>query len=339
MPTIPFFSIVMGAYNTGKYIPDAIDSVLQQTYSDWELIIVDDGSTDNTGRILDKYAERDYRIKVFHQRNSGSVGSPRNSALKYVSGEYIQLLDSDDILSKDLLEKHKQRITETESDIVVPMLFIFDDNGKYIRKWCGINNDTNMSISGFEAFELSISWNIHGCNTIKSDIVKSIQWETEIPVEEVSSRKFFYASKKVSFSNGIYYYRSNHESITHSKLYRPKMYNGVKTKYNIYLFTLEKCMKKKIIKRCAKLFLQSLVQNQQIFNREKSNLVKVDRIDVRNILINMYKKVNLIVLWQAKSKYTHFYILSLKSYNLFSFLVLLGYKLKKVCIHKDPSSL
>lgn len=96
-------SIIMPAYNSEKYISEAIESVLSQSYTDWELIIVDDGSIDRTSKIIDKYAEKDSRIKAFHRKNSG-VSAARNFALDNICGEYVTFIDSDDVYHTERLK-------------------------------------------------------------------------------------------------------------------------------------------------------------------------------------------------------------------------------------------
>lgn len=96
-------SIILPVYNGEKYLTSAIDSVLSQTYSDWELLIVDDGSVDESAAISDDYAGKDSRIKVFHRPNGG-VNSARAKGVDNASGEYLAFLDADDIFSPDALE-------------------------------------------------------------------------------------------------------------------------------------------------------------------------------------------------------------------------------------------
>lgn len=93
----------MPAYNSEKFVSQAIESVINQTYSEWELIIVDDGSTDQTGKIVDEFSKNDSRIKVFHQSNKG-VSSARNYALERVTGDYVTFLDSDDVYHSERLK-------------------------------------------------------------------------------------------------------------------------------------------------------------------------------------------------------------------------------------------
>lgn len=114
----PLFSIVVPAYNSAKFIDKCIDSVLKQTCSDFELILVDDGSKDDTFAICNSYAEKDSRIKVIHKDNGGHT-SARNEGLKASIGSYILFLDSDDWLNVKTLELCRYEITANDSDIVI----------------------------------------------------------------------------------------------------------------------------------------------------------------------------------------------------------------------------
>lgn len=110
-------SVLVPAYNVKQYLPRCLDSILSQTYGNFEVILIDDGSTDGTGVICDTYADRDARIKVFHQENQG-ISATRNLCLKYASGEYIQFVDSDDWIEPDMLESMYKKAVEQNADIV-----------------------------------------------------------------------------------------------------------------------------------------------------------------------------------------------------------------------------
>ena len=97
-------SVIMPAYNSENYVSEAIESVCKQSFADWELLIVNDGSTDHTPEIIEKYAQKDSRIKVFHRKNEG-VSMARNFALNQVRGEYVTFIDSDDVYHIDRLKK------------------------------------------------------------------------------------------------------------------------------------------------------------------------------------------------------------------------------------------
>lgn len=100
----PTISIIIPVYNVEPYLERCVDSILAQTSKDFELIMVDDGSTDGCGKICDNYAKMDSRIKVIHQ-NNGGLSAARNTGLNHATGEYVYFVDSDDFVSPVLLEK------------------------------------------------------------------------------------------------------------------------------------------------------------------------------------------------------------------------------------------
>ena len=111
-------SVIMLTYNRENLVPRAIESILAQIYQDFEFIIVDNGSTDYSGRIADEYAERDARIRVIH-RERGNIGSGRNTGLAAARGEHITFIDDDDWAEPDFLEFLFDLITENNADIAI----------------------------------------------------------------------------------------------------------------------------------------------------------------------------------------------------------------------------
>ena len=101
-------SVIVPVYKVEKYIHKCVDSIINQTYKNLEIILVDDGSPDECGKICDEYAEKDNRIIVIHQKNSGQCVA-RNMGLKKMSGEYVAFVDSDDYLEKRLFTKDARR--------------------------------------------------------------------------------------------------------------------------------------------------------------------------------------------------------------------------------------
>ncbi len=114
----------MPAYNSEKFISESIESVINQSYIFWELIVVDDGSTDRTGQIIQSYIKQDSRIKYFFQKN-GKQGKARNLGLKFAQGELIAFIDSDDIWLKSKLEIQLLEIKMTNSTMVFSRSFCF----------------------------------------------------------------------------------------------------------------------------------------------------------------------------------------------------------------------
>ena len=109
-------SIIVPIYNIEKYLPRCLDSILAQTYKNLEVILVDDGSVDNSGMIADKYARNDQRINVIHQVNKG-VSAARNAGLDLATGDYIGFVDGDDYIEKDMYERLLFNAIKYKADI------------------------------------------------------------------------------------------------------------------------------------------------------------------------------------------------------------------------------
>ena len=110
-------SVIVPIYNVEKYINRCIDSIIEQTYTNLEIILVDDGSTDNSGSICDEYAKKDNRIKVIHKENGG-VSSARNVGLDTAIGQYITFVDSDDYIEKKYCEILLKTLKKQKADCV-----------------------------------------------------------------------------------------------------------------------------------------------------------------------------------------------------------------------------
>jgi len=104
-------TVIVPIYNLERYIHTCIKSVLVQSYSDWEMILVDDGSPDNCGRICDEYALLDSRIRVIHKQNEG-LSEARNSGIKIAKGDFVTFLDPDDYFEKDCLKTFAENAVE-----------------------------------------------------------------------------------------------------------------------------------------------------------------------------------------------------------------------------------
>ena len=111
-------SIVVPVYNVEKHLDNCVISVLNQTYSQWELMLVDDGSSDNSGAICDKYSRSNPQIRVIHQQNAG-VSAARNQGIEHANGQYIAFLDADDTLPEDSLEILIHSIIDSNADIAM----------------------------------------------------------------------------------------------------------------------------------------------------------------------------------------------------------------------------
>lgn len=114
---IPTFSVIIPVYNVEQHISRCLDSIISQTCADWEVILINDGSTDSSGTICDTYSQQDERIKVRHQQNKG-VSSARNAGLEIASGEYISFIDPDDWIEQDMYQTLGEHIKNKDIDIL-----------------------------------------------------------------------------------------------------------------------------------------------------------------------------------------------------------------------------
>lgn len=132
----PLVSVIVPVYNTEEYLPRSIESIREQTYAELEIILVDDGSTDRSGKICDDYAVKDERIWAIHQSNQGIIAA-KKAALRECHGEYVMFVDSDDWIEKELLETMLDRLLETNASLVCSNVFI-DENGGTIENRNGM---------------------------------------------------------------------------------------------------------------------------------------------------------------------------------------------------------
>ncbi len=128
-------SVIVPVYNVAQYLPKCLDSIINQTMKDIEIICVDDGSTDNSGKILEKYAKKDHRINIIEKKNGG-LSSARNAGLNVATGEFITFIDSDDWVDERFCEKLYDSITKNNADISICAVHQFDNR-------TGENDDSN----------------------------------------------------------------------------------------------------------------------------------------------------------------------------------------------------
>ena len=154
-------SVIVPIYNTEKYLARCIESILCQTYTNLEIILVDDGSTDKSGDICDFYARKDNRVKVVHKKNGG-LSDARNYGLKYATGEYISFVDSDDYITENLYTDLLPYM-EQKYDMIKFKIAKVDEQGNVLEK-----NYTPLfeEKSGEEAFDI----------LYKADVMTEVAW-------------------------------------------------------------------------------------------------------------------------------------------------------------------
>lgn len=118
IPEYPLISVIVPVYNVERYLDQCMDSLVRQSYINLEIVVVDDGSTDSSGKKCDAWAERDSRIRVIHQANKGLAGA-RNAGLDVARGDYIGFVDSDDYTLPDMFSTMMRNMQESEADLSI----------------------------------------------------------------------------------------------------------------------------------------------------------------------------------------------------------------------------
>lgn len=160
-PVQNLVSLIMPAYNAEEYIARSIDTALAQSFTDMEVIIVDDGSTDQTGKIIRWYKERYPQVKIFSQPNGGQA-SARNTGIRQAAGKYIGFMDNDDMLRPDMIEKLYGAITENDCDIAMTSVYMLREEGYVEMTTYPMEENRAVSIDDFFDRYITLSpviWN------------------------------------------------------------------------------------------------------------------------------------------------------------------------------------
>ncbi len=215
-------SVIVPVYKAERYLGECVDSILNQTYESFELILVDDGSPDNSGKICDEYAKKDERVKVIHKENGG-VSSARNTGIDNAKGEYITFVDSDDVVDRQYLELMYKRIKETKSDMCFCHFDRFDEEvyveyKETIPEFLTIDFDDEKFINFANSF-FNLKKNVFGsaCRILfKKPIVNMLRFNTKIKISEdlVFTLNAIFNSRSIcSIQNVLYHYRTNFASV------------------------------------------------------------------------------------------------------------------------------
>lgn len=313
-------SVIVPVYKVEKYLPKCIESIINQTHKNIEIILVDDGSPDNCGKICDEYAQRDERIKVVHKENGG-LSSARNAGLDIVTGKYISFIDSDDYIAENFIDYMYSVLKKENVDVV---------QCNYTR-----NELTNISevneeilvISSEKAIENLNSAELHGkyvivCNKLyKYSIYKNLRF----PIGKVNEDVYVTylaldrANKVAIISAELYFYRITPSSIM-EKTFSIKRYDALegyeneinyfKKKSNVSLYKTAAVIYQKILK-------EYYLNTQKYVEEDKQqNLKMLTKKSRKNLpVVLSYSGINL----RNKMKYI-----------LFCFWPALYYKL--ICI-------
>lgn len=216
-------SVIVPVYKTEKYLDKCVESIVNQTYENLEIILVDDGSPDNCPKMCDEWAEKDKRVKVLHTENKG-VANARNTALHQASGEYIMFADSDDFLEPDMVDFLLKKILFEKADIVV-CGYYGDEYDETVLD--NITREQALRQICQGSFVYGVLWNkIYRSEILKDIVMPNLVCSQDLPYNYLAFKK---AKKIVSYKDKKYHYRLNNISTTHSK-FKAGAFDAIKSR-------------------------------------------------------------------------------------------------------------
>lgn len=207
-------TILIAVYNTGKYLRKCLDSLLRQTYTDFQAICIDDCSDDESPAILRDYASRDSRFEIIRLEHNCGQAHARNIGLRQAKGELVCFLDSDDWLSDNALAEAASAFdSHPLADCVLFRVVNVEENGEETM----YPMDYSQVFTGPEAFELSLTWKIHGVYMVRTSIHQKYPYDETCHSysDDNTTRLHYLCSREVRSCYGIYYYRQHASSTSH----------------------------------------------------------------------------------------------------------------------------
>lgn len=289
-------TIVIPVYKVEKFLCRCIDSILNQTYSKLEIILVDDGSPDKSGEICDRYANRDERIKVIHKKNGG-LSDARNAGTKIATGKYITYIDSDDYVSNDYIETLYSTLKKYDADICVCDLIMTDVENISLHKEKSIEIEFDY-ISAIERMLYQTLFDTNACGKLyPTYIMKNILYPKGKLYEDLfTTYRVFGAVKKVVYINQKkYYYWQNPDSIMHN-VFNKRMFDEIEAVDEIVKY-VEKNMPE--IKKAA--YARKFSSYSQVI-RWMPDDADEDSLDKRNQLWKFVKQYRCQMIFDSKAR-------------------------------------
>ena len=209
------FSVLVAVYNAVPYLQACLDSILHQSVDDLQILCVDDASTDDSAQILSEYAARDKRVEVIRLDHNQGQASARNVALTRAKGEWILMVDADDLLGEDALEEMERTMKRFPSADCIVLQLVRFGAAQATEREDGAMPDTTFT--GEEACKAAINWALNGLYAGRRDLYQRMPFDASSRVysDDNTSRIHYLLSRQVAVSAGEYLYRQHEASATH----------------------------------------------------------------------------------------------------------------------------
>lgn len=280
---MPKVSIIVPVYKVEQYIRECLDSIKAQIFTDWECLLIDDGSPDDSGKICDEYAQSDARFKVFHVENGG-VSRARNIGLDNMMGEWVMFVDSDDAIAANTLELCVNYAESENTDIV---------QFSFVRKKEDLGKDDGVQTDVLDLLEYAKSKKIQVCaagSLLRTPIIQDnkIRFNTQLKLAEDQIFIYEYMNKCESLmrvSNCLYWYRANENSAS-----RNQRTGDIKNSISALVKQRNKMgIWRPIIDKVLTLFIVDIINNKDEEQQLIAALVKHCDIKDSSMLTGTYK--------------------------------------------------
>ena len=283
----------MAVFNAEDYLKKSLESLIRQSYSNLQIICVDDCSTDHSLSILHQYKEKDNRIEVIHLEKNCGLAHARNVALKHADGDFICMLDADDWYSDNAMEEAIQVFHDHPSTDCV--LFhcseVFQKDKAY-----DIHPDKYEKfdvLSGHDACIKSLTWQIHGIYIVRGDLHRQYPYDetTRMNSDENTTRVHFYYSREVRYSKGIYYYLQHESSISHAPTIR--IFDIPKANESLLNFLKSVDFEEQVIRFFTGVCWMRIVDTYYRYYRAKEHFTPEEAEYGRKEIFEAWKNINL----------------------------------------------
>lgn len=287
---LPLISVIIPVYNIEKYLDRCLESVVNQTYKNLEILLIESASTDKSGMICDRYAQSDLRIKVIHQKERKGLSNARNEGLVYAQGEYVGFVDGDDVIALDMFEIMYACIVKEEADISCVQVERFKtDNFKDCTgqpyKYCVLTRDEFAR----KLFRISSNKTSHYVwnKLYTKKVAENIHFPEGLLAEDVEGcfLALVNANKIVSINRTGYYYRYSPEGLS-SDWFSKKQMDIIQVWHNVLSYCQANCSSKWIGYAEENYYRSYFGVLTRLLLSGKSNVY----IDEKNLLITNVKK-------------------------------------------------
>lgn len=282
----PLITVVVPIYKVEEYLDECVQSILNQTYHNLEIFLVDDGSPDRCGEMCDTYAEKDARVKVIHQKNKGLSGA-RNSAIDIATGEYITFVDSDDYLKEDMIEVLYREALQYGAEITTAAFESFFEDGTKSTNPHGGKIFVYTKEKALDCFLFNDYLTPCVCGKLYSiSLWKSVRCpEGKLFEDQFTTYKLIDQCKKIVFdTTPRYYYRKRMGSIGHSSFSKRTydLYDAIHEEYNY--------ISRKYPKECPNIAVAKITWEIVFVNM----MIRSDAIEAKTVVdVQQYARKNI----------------------------------------------